>query len=62
MDAAAGQANLPRMIAQVLGAFDEDDPVRRFAEDSDRDGGGAAHFPMITQPKAAVERRRTVQA
>ena len=35
MHAAARQSDLARMVAQVHGAFDEDDAVRRFAEDSD---------------------------
>ena len=42
MRSPAGEADLSGMVAQVCGALDEDDAVRRRAKDRDDDGGLAA--------------------
>ena len=49
MNAAAGKADLPGMVAQVGRPFDEDDAVRERTEDSDDDGSLPAKVRHVSE-------------
>lgn len=63
MNAAAGQANLARVIAQVSRTLDENDAVGRGSKNTDYDGGRAKHpFRILVRGKGCLHALRIGRA